>query len=379
MNRIYNMVWSLCILSWILLCSRFQASGFVTDRECYDNCNCCKNNKCHSDYGWTNVCIDGCIDHHRGVRCYELCTYNCTTCNNNRDICTECFEGFYPGSNKDCTSKCPTNCKACTSNIMCTACKNGYYNKDGSTTCPYALCPANCVCSGIHCTTCKIGFYDIGNECSKKCPPNCMSCLSRENSGHCRDCMKNHYGPLCSKICSKNCNASQNSDSSYCASSDGACIYGCKIGFFGRTCNETCSCYCIDNVCKQDSGVCVKGCTGSYEDPACAFSFGKSDDDSTATPTNIVLATLLALTTTALCILILWIIVRKTRSTDRQTGDSLCQIPEHSLAMNQTSQNRSVVGLSEADNTAYEVLDRTEGGTVNSGITEYLNLQIQKP
>ncbi|XP_053378666.1 uncharacterized protein LOC128548227 [Mercenaria mercenaria] len=115
-----------------------------------------------------------------------------------------------------------------------------------------------------------------------------------------------------------------------------------------------------------------------------------SDDNSKATTTIIVLATFLALTTTALCISILWIIVSKIRSTDRQTENSSFQIPlEHSLVVNQAPQNE----VSEADNSAYDILDRTQGApehtydtasvsasesTGNSGNADYMNLQIKK-
>ncbi|XP_053379790.1 major surface-labeled trophozoite antigen 417-like [Mercenaria mercenaria] len=159
MNRTFKMVWCLYILRWIFFSSRFPAKveGVVQDQECIDNCNCCKNGKCHPGIrNWPNVCSDGCIDRHRGARCYELCTYNnCLSCPDSMDVCTICFDGFHLGPKTDCTSECPTNCKACISNTMCTVCKDVYYNKDGSKTCPYSHCPENCMCNhGKTCTTC---------------------------------------------------------------------------------------------------------------------------------------------------------------------------------------------------------------------------------
>ncbi|XP_053391076.1 multiple epidermal growth factor-like domains protein 10 [Mercenaria mercenaria] len=698
MEWLNKTVWSLYILRWIWFYSRFPVEGVVHDLDCYDNCNCCKNGKCHTEFGWPNVCSDGCIDRHRAARCYELCTYNCVSCRDNADICTGCFEGFYLGPNKDCTSECPTKCRACTSDTMCTVCKAGYYDKDGSTTCLYSVCPANCKCSGNTCSTCKNGFYDTGSECSKRCPFNCMSCVSKDicneckhgfyngyefdnnnrqlssnctfkcrdsctecqsydkclqclkgkygptcqnncsigckgqtchiesgkcscslnfdgdkctdcvngkygtycnetcpelcknskcnkTSGHCsegcvtntitgttcntctvgmygilcnnicpsnckdktcnrttgfcsegcesnfkgpfcdtciqgkygvacnqdcslkcenalceketgkcvsctgnfdgnrcencqpgfhgqncydscsthcynttcgistgvcdygctynysgdmccmpnancvkcaskteckecksgyfnylcmalcpsncldscdistgvcRECIINRFGPFCNRKCSENCSASRSGDKRDCTSVDGMCTFGCKDGFYGITCDKKCSDLCIGYICNQDSGICEKGCGGSNDDPVCVLDFRKrevtSDDNSTATTTNIVLATLLALTTTALCISIVWIIVSKKRSTDRQTENSSFQISlDHSLVVNQAPQNE----VFEADNAAYEILDRTQGAPEHTydtasasapksitdpGNTDYMNL-----
>ncbi|XP_053379807.1 cell death abnormality protein 1-like isoform X1 [Mercenaria mercenaria] len=692
----------LWILKCIWLLSRFLVAGAVFDAKCIDNCNCCVDSTCHQYNGFWNGCKNGCIEGHRGSRCYELCNHNCTKCDDRSNFCDECYDGFYLGPDKDCTSKCPTNCKACTSTLLCTACNDGYYNKDGSTTCPHAFCPNNCNCSGRTCTTCKHGFYDTGNNCSKECPSNCITCSSWEkcsecengfyngyefdnnvkqllnnctlgcresciecesydnclqcskgkygpncqnncsigckdqnchiasgncscslnfdggkctncvygkygtfcneicpehcrnaicnktsgycsegcitntiigakcntcivgmhgilcdkicpthckantcnrttgfcsggcqdnfigpmcdtciqgkygvacdqdcslkcekalceketgkclsctgnfdgdycencqpgfhgqncydscsthcnnttcdintgvcdygctdnysgdmccvpsgncvncaskseckrcksgyfghlcnkscpvrclgsceiSTGVCRDCTVNHFGPFCNRTCSENCIASRSADTRDCASTDGACTFGCKDGFYGITCNKTCSNLCIGNICKQDSGICKEGCVSSKDYPVCVLDLEQSevpsDDNSTATTTNIVLATLLALTTTALCISILWIIVSKIRSTDRQTGDSSLQIPlEHSLVVTQALQTE----VSEADHSAYEILDRTQGAhdhtydtasasapksMVNSGNTDYMNLQIQK-
>ncbi|XP_045163224.2 cell death abnormality protein 1-like [Mercenaria mercenaria] len=702
MNRIFKVVWILWILSWIWFCFILFVEGQEHDMSCNGNCNCCTDKICHSvnfgKFTWTNVCSNGCIDRHRGTRCYEVCTYDCVSCNDSVNTCDKCLEGFHLGPNKDCTSECPTNCRACTSDKMCTVCKDGYYNKEGSATCPYSVCPTNCMCSGNTCTTCKNGFYDTGNECSKECPSNCMTCLSREicneckhgfyngyefdhnvrqllnnctfkcrescteclsygnclqcvkgkysnkcqnncsvgckdqtchiesgycscslnfygdkctdcvngrygtycnetcpehckngkcnktsgycsegcitntvigatcntctagthgilcdnncptncktkmcnrttgfcsrgcegnfkgpwcdtciqgkygvacdqdcslkcenvlceketgkclsctgnfdgdycencepgfygqdcndrcsthcynttcriktgvcdygctntysgdmccvpsgncvkcasktecqgcrsdyfgnlcdkscpvncldscdiSTGVCPDCIINQFGPICNRTCSENCNISRSGDTRDCASTDGRCIFGCKDGFYGITCNEICSDLCIDNICKQDSGICEKGCGGSKNNPVCVLDLEKpevtSDDNSTATTTNIVLATLLAATTTALFALILWIIVRKMRSADRQTDNSLFQIPlDHSLVVNQTPQNE----VSEVENSAYEILDRTHGApehtydtastsSPKSGNTEYMNLQIKK-
>ncbi|KAH3720054.1 hypothetical protein DPMN_062946 [Dreissena polymorpha] len=41
---------------------------------------------------------------------------------------------------------------------------------------------------------------------------------------------------------------------------NGACIDGCKQGFYGDVCNSTCSNGCFDRKCRQESGACAEGC-----------------------------------------------------------------------------------------------------------------------
>ncbi|XP_053379805.1 multiple epidermal growth factor-like domains protein 10 isoform X2 [Mercenaria mercenaria] len=648
------------VLKYMWLCSGFLVEGAVWDPNCIDNCNCCRDSICHNYQYFWNDCPHGCIDGHRGARCYELCEHNCTSCDTSVTICDKCYDGFHLGPNKDCTSECPTNCRACISNTMCTACKDGYYDKDGSTTCPHALCPENCNCIGYTCSTCKKGFYGTGNECSKECPANCKSCASQEicnvckngfyngyefdnnikklfnnctfrcrescteclsydnclqcvkgkyspkchkycsvgckdqtcyiesgkcsclsnfngdkctdcitgkygpycnetctaqckngkcnktsgycsegcitdtitgetcnvcalgmhgivcnktcplnckgktcnrksgfcswgcednfegpfcdtciqgkygssckqncslkctnalcenetgncfsctanfdgdrcntckngfygrncislcpsqcfnkscdiksgkcdfgctinysgdkccvksdkciecfsgtecqkcksgyfsklcektcsancldscdiSTGVCSDCIINHFGPFCNLKCSENCNVSRSSATRDCASSDGICMFGCKQGFFGLKCNETCSSLCIDTLCRQESGICVKGCTGANDDPICVLSLGKPQDvsDKKSTTAYVVFATLFAVTSTALFVLILKKMIKKTRFSVRQTVEFMIR---HRF---QNSQNED---------------------TDTCGNTDYMNLRIQ--
>ncbi|XP_053379786.1 uncharacterized protein LOC123527678 [Mercenaria mercenaria] len=165
-------------------------------------------------------------------------------------------------------------------------------------------------------------------------------------------------------------------------------MFGCKQGFFGVKCNETCSSLCIHTLCRQESGVCIKGCTGSKDDPVCLLEKPQDESDNKSTTTTvIILAILLALFSTALCILLLKKIIKKMRFTVRQTEESVIRNPS------QYSQNEEVIAVTEVDNVAYEILDTTQGApehtydtashsvqesSLNSGDKEYMNLQIPK-
>lgn len=153
----------------------------VWDQQCVNNCKCCKDELCGTGvYGWTNVCLTGCVDGQRGSRCYELCqNENCKSCGGTAQLnmCTECYDGYYLGQNNDCIEQCPSSCKSCTSNTTCTNCKEGFHDENGSTTCQYADCLTNCVCDTgqTYCASCKNGFYGTPTSCNKQCPLNCES------------------------------------------------------------------------------------------------------------------------------------------------------------------------------------------------------------
>lgn len=124
------------------------------DPTCFDNCECCLNRACHSQYGSINVCSDGCIDGHRGARCYELCPYeNCKSCGHGTKsrVCDACYDGFYLGPDKDCKNECPASCESCRSSTNCTGCKEGYFDTNDTSTCYYFKCPINCICNETNC------------------------------------------------------------------------------------------------------------------------------------------------------------------------------------------------------------------------------------
>ncbi|XP_053389772.1 uncharacterized protein LOC128552742 [Mercenaria mercenaria] len=140
----------------------------------------------------------------------------------------------------------------------------------------------------------------------------------------------------------------------------------------------------------RESGICVEGCTGSYNGPVCGLRSGKPQDASADTSTVAViavLATLLVVTSTALCMLMLKKLVKKIRSPDRQPEQSMVQIYlDNSMVEEQNIHNECHTAVSEEDNVAYESLDKTQApehtydtapeSTVNVRNVEYENVQL---
>ncbi|XP_060580607.1 variant-specific surface protein VSP4A1-like [Ruditapes philippinarum] len=148
------------------------------DEQCLVDCACCIDRVCGPGHYFSNECYIGCIEGHRGARCSQLCSHNCTKCTSRADSCTACYDGYYPGSARDCTSKCLPGCKTCTSETTCTSCKEGYYNAAGQS---YCNCAEHCYCENNQCISCKEGYYDTSNLCNSICPGNCVMCSPNTN------------------------------------------------------------------------------------------------------------------------------------------------------------------------------------------------------
>ncbi|XP_060600997.1 cell death abnormality protein 1-like isoform X2 [Ruditapes philippinarum] len=251
------------ICVWIFL---RKLSAIVIDEKCKIDCACCIDRECAPGKWFCNECTLGCIDGHRGGRCYERCTHNCTKCDNRADTCTACYGGYYPGPVADCTSKCLPGCKTCTSGINCTSCKDEYYNDNGRIDCSYRYCPENCYCENKQCVSCKDGYYDTSKSCNSLCPGNCITCLSDTDCGSCKDGYYKGYrndniNPRlftdCTNKCPDNCVR--------CLSYDSCSV--CKIGFYGANCENTCSTGCTTNTCDILTGNC--NCFSNFAGERC--------------------------------------------------------------------------------------------------------------
>ncbi|XP_045163158.2 protein draper-like [Mercenaria mercenaria] len=310
MNWILKTILTVWIYQRIFLEEFMVYGDGIEIAECKINCACCKDQDC----GPGNIlsegtCYKGCIDGYYGVRCYQKCTYNCTKCDP-VDTCTSCYDGYYPGANKDCTEKCPTGCKSCRSSKHCTECKEDFYNANGSTDCQFRSCPLHCQCEQGKCVSCEPGYYDASSECTKKCPSNCVTCSSRDTCEVCKDgnynghefdnnnnvllnncthgcrtnctscssfdeclqCESGKYGIICKNECSAGCK------SRVCLKENGKCE-DCLKGKYGETCSHPCPYNCNDNKCDKESGYCL-ACSGNYDGNECnhckAGFFGQS-------------------------------------------------------------------------------------------------------
>ncbi|XP_060556947.1 multiple epidermal growth factor-like domains protein 10 [Ruditapes philippinarum] len=295
-----NLIFLVCCI-WLNV-SNNQVKGEI-DEQCKVDCACCIDRKCGKGLWSSTDCTLGCIDGHRGFRCYELCTHNCTKCSVDANTCTECYDGYYPGAAGDCTSRCLPGCKTCKSGITCTSCKEGYNNAVGQNDCSIRNCPDNCNCYNGQCVSCLDGYYDISRSCNSLCPSYCVTCSSNTDCGSCRDgyyngyqndniyhpflndctskcrnncvqcssykkcsiCKTGRYGSNCENSCSAGCRSNTcNILTGNCAcfpNFAGVRCDKCNTGKYGKMCEQQCPAWCKDNVCEKDSGDCTDGCT----------------------------------------------------------------------------------------------------------------------
>lgn len=129
------------------------------------------------------------------------------------------------------------------------------------------------------------------------CQVHCKNGECKSKTGHCSNgCEQGYTGPQCSIVtytsrtmrsenedalslstkthigkvnytdhkfnnCLYNCHTRSAEDLEVCNSSTSFCNFGCKNGYFGRTCNESCGDECYS--CSQESGTCDNK-TGEY-------------------------------------------------------------------------------------------------------------------
>ncbi|XP_060560019.1 cell death abnormality protein 1-like [Ruditapes philippinarum] len=242
-----------------------QVEGEI-DETCKVDCACCIDKKCGIGQWSSTDCTLGCIDGYRGGRCYLKCRHNCTKCADHVDTCTACYDGYYLGPAKDCTSRCLPGCKTCTSGNTCTSCKEGYNNDNGRNDCSNRYCPEHCYCDNGKCLSCKDGYHDISNLCDSLCPVNCVTCLSNTKCGSCKDGYYNGHQydnnnlPLlnnCKYKCRDNC--------SRCTSYNSCSL--CKSGLYGANCDNNCSVGCMSNACNILTGYCT--CLSNFAGERC--------------------------------------------------------------------------------------------------------------
>ncbi|XP_053378667.1 cell death abnormality protein 1-like [Mercenaria mercenaria] len=306
MNGIITLITASVVCIWIVLRSK-AVCGIdtgTTDPNCEVDCACCKDRDCGPNGYWpTGNCKSGCIDGYRGHRCIRKCDYpECTECPDFSYICTKCKAGYYPGSSYNCSSKCPTSCKSCTSSTYCTECIDEYYNANGFNDCRYRYCPLLCKCEHNACVSCESGYYGTSSSCISKCPSTCDDCSSQDTCSTCKEgkyngyefdiierlllnncthecrdhcitcssynnclqCMPGKYGTRCQNDCSVGC------ENKICQIGSGNCkcknnFFGhnctdCVSGKFGTSCEKTCPIFCKNKRCDKSSGNCLDGC-----------------------------------------------------------------------------------------------------------------------
>ncbi|BFZ21517.1 hypothetical protein BsWGS_24556 [Bradybaena similaris] len=165
-------------------------------------------------------------------------------------------------------------------------CDSGFLGDDCQTPCPPGLygyhceeeCSQFCVDDRSENTTCD----HVSGTCLSGCqlgymPPTCAA-----------ECDKGTYGPNCKLTCSPACRAPPTGQIKLCNHCDGACYFGCDIGFYGSTCSALCPHNYYGAACKQScstgcfhsndsrqsschhvTGVCLYGCRDGYNGSLC--------------------------------------------------------------------------------------------------------------
>ncbi|XP_078341807.1 uncharacterized protein LOC111106877 isoform X1 [Crassostrea virginica] len=124
---------------------------------------------------------------------------------------------------------------------------------------------------------CFLGEY--GENCTKICNhcKNNLSCdtesgrcnsegcaLSGFQMPYCQNCSSGLYGVYCEKTCSEFCKNEN------CDKTNGACANGCRSGYTGRHCNETCDVREYGQDCGYNcSGNCLRGQACDTHDGTC--------------------------------------------------------------------------------------------------------------
>ena len=131
----------------------------------------------------------------------QPCLSTCKTCNESKDRCTSCHEGYYLYDiDNKCYSTCPDGyvgvghkCRKCHSPCLkciinqdtCTDCISTYHLHKRKNKCHYSCpegtflsnnqcfeCHNNCSTCSIypeHCETCKYGFKFLNHQCFNRC------------------------------------------------------------------------------------------------------------------------------------------------------------------------------------------------------------------
>ncbi|XP_071099024.1 multiple epidermal growth factor-like domains protein 10 [Haliotis cracherodii] len=254
-------------------------SGYF-DLKCKSLCSRnCKNKKCKSVSGGTEVCTDGCVPGYQGGRCNIPCDSpggNCAACVGGcgggycqlSSTCVSgCSSSYYGSDCKQCSSRCKT-CNGYTG--MCEECFPQYFGPNCEYLCEHCrdTCQFGCL------RGCIPGFY--GAACEKECSTNCgLSPMMLDNStadtrpvindtvecnqygGDClHGCVDGWFGPQCSLKCNINCRNGRCDDT-------GDCVDGCVDGWFGPHCASRCNTNCRNGRC-NDTGDCADGCASHH-------------------------------------------------------------------------------------------------------------------
>ncbi|XP_071104978.1 uncharacterized protein [Haliotis cracherodii] len=230
----------------------------------------CKEKQMSGDF-CAEVLIDGviqCVPGQYGASCNKHCGTHCAPkawstvghCGRSTGLCYEgCVAGWF---GDHCNNTCSRNCRNNTCDRDNGYCSRGCKEKQmiGD------FCTEVQSAQGV--TQCVAGHY--GASCELPCPPRCA--MRRESdvrdcdrhTARCnRGCRTGWYGDHCNNTCNNNCIEKN------CNRDTGKCYGRCLSGWYGDHCNNTCNNNCIENICNRDTGHCTLGCNGTYTAEFC--------------------------------------------------------------------------------------------------------------
>lgn len=256
-------------------CDECYIEAALLNGKCYSPCSRCIHQKCTTN----GACKLGCVDGWHGEKCDRPCLMECSKCTSN-DSCTSCLRGFKWEGNR-CVSTCE-NCveQQCSADGLCDkGCKEGWFGKKC-----IEKCVEGCIsCSdGFNCERCLSGYQLSGN----KCIIGCNFCIEEDCDlqGNCRlGCKDGYFGSQCKNSCMKGCQVCDSVESctvcshgfhlinNKCEASctncvgkvcdvNDVCSSGCVGGWFGKRCDQKCN----DNCATCNSNVCLK-CNIGYD------------------------------------------------------------------------------------------------------------------
>ncbi|XP_053386039.1 multiple epidermal growth factor-like domains protein 10 isoform X2 [Mercenaria mercenaria] len=216
--------------------------------------------------------------------------HHCLTCRGAPYNCATCPKGYYltrEGGPFHACRECPPLCEECENYSLCTACyMKNHYGKDCKSVCSKgcfnSTCnqlAGTCLCKdnyeGGHCDYCAKGKYEFDTNCTKDCPANCYTCNSDK---YCTECNDGYYGNTCELSCSRGCylgKCSQSNGTCYknkCKSTfDGINCDQCSAGRFGNDCLSLCPTNCISCTGGTNCDQCKDGYWGDSCQHNCSY------------------------------------------------------------------------------------------------------------
>ncbi|XP_046327749.1 scavenger receptor class F member 1-like [Haliotis rufescens] len=118
---------------------------------------------------------------------------------------------------------------------------------------------------GGQCVECYYGRY--GRQCERTCT-NCWTTGCYKDTGICEQCVPGKHGRHCSTRCPDNCRPGRDGTVN-CDRYSGRCQEGCRVGWWGDTCNDQCNSNCEGGACHQTSGHCIGDCRAGWHGQSC--------------------------------------------------------------------------------------------------------------